>query len=98
MMPEDKEFTRRDAMKLGTAAAATAVTLAGAPAIVHAAPDQVKYGIIGIGGRGQYLMHHLSRVDNGRCVAVCDVNMEHADLGIQALGGGNNPKKYKDYR
>ena len=97
-MSEDKDLTRRDAFMFGTAAAATAVTLAGAPAIVHAATDQVKYGIIGIGGRGQYLMHHLSRVENGRCVAVCDVDEEHAKLGIQALGGGNNPKIYKDYR
>ena len=73
-MSEEKELTRRDAMKFGTAAGAAAVTLMGAPVIVHAAPDQVRYGIIGIGGRGQYLMQHLSRVDNGRCVAVCDLD------------------------
>ena len=55
-MSEESILTRRDAIKFGTAAAATAVTLAGAPAIVHAATDQVKYGIIGVGGRGQYLV------------------------------------------
>jgi predicted dehydrogenase len=97
-MSEEKDFSRRDAIKFGTAAAATAVTLTGAPAIVHAAQDQVRYGIIGVGGRGQYLMHHLSRLDNGRCVAVCDVDEDHANLGIQALGGAQKPKYYKDYR
>lgn len=97
-MSEERDFSRRDAIKFGTAAAATAVTLTGAPAIVHAAPDQVRYGIIGVGGRGQYLMHHLSRVDNGKCIAVCDVDEDHANLGIQALGGPQKPKYYKDYR
>jgi predicted dehydrogenase len=96
-MPEDKDFTRRDAMRIGTAAAATAVTLSGAPAIVHAATDQVKYGIIGVGGRGQYLMHHLSKVDNGKCVAVCDLDEESAKKGIANLGQPVN-KIYKDYR
>ncbi|HEY3839766.1 MAG TPA: Gfo/Idh/MocA family oxidoreductase [Bryobacteraceae bacterium] len=97
-MPEDNEITRRDAMKFGSAAAAaTAVTLTGAPAIVHAATDQVKYGIIGVGGRGQYLMHHLSKVDNGRCVAVCDLDEESAKKGISNLGQPVN-KIYKDYR
>src|SRR5690349_15665974 len=96
-MPEDKDFTRRDAMRIGTAAAATAVTLTGAPAIVHAATDQVKFGIIGVGGRGQYLMHHLTKVDNGRCVAVCDLDEESAKKGIQNLGQPVN-KIYKDYR
>ncbi len=95
-MPETNDFTRRDAMKLGTAVAATAASLSGAPAIVHAATDQVKYGIIGVGGRGQYLLHHLSKVDNGRCVAVCDVDDEHAQLGVKLAG--SNPKTYKDYR
>src|SRR5690349_16154238 len=97
LMSEEKDFSRRDALKLGSAVAATAATLGGAPAIVHAATDQVKYGIIGIGGRGQYLMHHLAKVDNGRCVAVCDLDEESAKKGIANLGQPVN-KIYKDYR
>lgn len=99
---ENTDFSRRDLIKLaGTAtsvAAAAANTLQGAPAIqtVQAATDQVKYGIIGVGGRGQYLLKHLSKVDNGRCVAVCDVDDEHGQIGAQLAG--TSPKIYKDYR
>ena len=57
---------------------AGAVTLAAAaPAFLKAAnTDQVKFGVIGTGGRGSYLLKHLTKVDNGRCVAICDVD-EH---------------------
>ncbi|MCU1261355.1 MAG: oxidoreductase domain protein [Bryobacterales bacterium] len=96
-MPENTDISRRDVVKLAGAAAA-ATTLQAAPSIqtVHAATDQVKYGIIGVGGRGQYLLHHLSKVDNGRCVAVCDVDSDHAALGVKLAG--SKPKIYSDYR
>ncbi len=101
-MPENAsdpiDLTRRTAVKLAGTAAAVASSLQAAPAIrtVRAAADQVKYGIIGVGGRGQYLLHHLSKVDNGRCVAVCDVDSDHAAIGAKLAG--SNPKLYTDYR
>src|ERR1700694_5715669 len=101
-MPDKNDVSRRDLMKIaGTAsglAAVAANTVQAAPAIqtVKAATDQVKYGIIGVGGRGQYLLKHLSKVDNGRCVAVCDVDDEHGKIGAQLAG--TSPKIYKDYR
>jgi len=85
-------ITRRDAVKAGAA-------LAAAPAFlksVHAANNQVNYGIIGTGGRGQYLLGLLKGVDNGRCAAICDVSDEALDKGKLAIG--NEPKTYKDYR
>jgi predicted dehydrogenase len=96
-MPDNIDISRRDVVKLaGAAAAATTLQTASAVQKVHAATDQVKYGIIGVGGRGQYLLHHLSKVDNGRCVAVCDVDSEHAALGAKLAG--SSPKVYSDYR
>ncbi len=61
--PETKGITRRDAVK-AAGAAGVAVGLvnavkAEAPAFlksVHAANNQINYGIIGTGGRGQYLL------------------------------------------
>ena len=79
-MSETNDLTRRDVVKLAGTAAAAATTIQTA----RAATDQVKYGIIGVGGRGQYLLHHLSKVDNGNCVAVCDVDCEHAAHGREA--------------
>ncbi len=98
-MSENKDFTRRDVVKLAGAAtvAAAAVTqFQGAPAIVKAAPDQMKFGVIGTGGRGSYLLKHLTKVDNGRCAAVCDLDDVRLNKAVTIIG--TNPTKYKDYR
>jgi predicted dehydrogenase len=63
---------------------------------VHAANNQVAYGIIGSGGRGQYLLGLLKSVDTGRCVALCDISDDALNKGKLAIG--TNPKTYKDYR
>ena len=99
-MPEKSNPTRRDVVKAaGVASAAAAIgELQGAPAIlrVHAASDQMKYGVIGTGGRGTYLLKHLTKVENGRCVAVCDLEEERRNGAAATIG--TNPTKYKDYR
>jgi predicted dehydrogenase len=97
-MPEKQDFTRRDVVKLaGAVTAAAAITqIQKAPAIVHAAGDQTKYGVIGTGGRGAYLLKHLTKIDNGRCVAICDVDDAKLDKAAGVIG--SNPTKYKDYR
>src|SRR5260370_36095903 len=35
-------------------------------------------------------------MDNGRCVAACDINPDNLKQGVETIG--NNPKQYKDYR
>jgi predicted dehydrogenase len=84
--------TRRDALKIGAAA------IASGPAIlnVHAASDPVKFGAIGLGSRGSYLLDHLAKLETGRCVALCDVNQQALDDTAQKLS--TNAKKHKDYR
>src|SRR5215211_9524650 len=96
-MARNEGITRRDAVKV---AGATGVALGlastvknDAPAFlksVHAANNQVPYGIIGTGGRGQYLLGLLKSVDNGRCIAICDVSDDALAKGKQSIG--NDPK------
>ena len=95
-MAQDNDVTRRDFVK--AAGAVTAVAAAGAPFIqkVHAANDQVQYGFIGTGSRGNYLLKHLHETDAGRCVAVCDNYEPNLKKGVDTAG--NNPAAYKDYR
>src|SRR5436309_1208646 len=98
-MQNASNLTRRDAVKIaGTvgAAVSAAVQLGGAPAIVKAAGDQIRFGLIGTGSRGDYLLKHLKDIDNGRCVALSDIIQEHLDRSAQTIG--TNPGKYKDYR
>jgi predicted dehydrogenase len=85
------DLSRRDALKAGAA-------IASAPAIlkVYAANDAVKFGVIGVGSRGSYLVDHLAKLDTGRCVALCDLNQTALDETARKLS--THPRKYKDYR
>lgn len=102
-MAQQEDVTRRNVVKLagaaGMAAAVASTTkLEGAPAIlkVRAASDQVRFGMIGTGSRGSYLLKHLAGIDNGHCVALCDVQDEALDRGVETIG--TKPKRFKDYR
>uniref|UniRef100_Q02CM8 Oxidoreductase domain protein n=1 Tax=Solibacter usitatus (strain Ellin6076) TaxID=234267 RepID=Q02CM8_SOLUE len=98
-MAQDKDVSRRDVLKVaGAVTAVAAATVNRAPAIqkVRAANDQVQFGMIGTGSRGSYLLKHLKGIDNGRCVALCDINDENLKHGVDTIG--TNPKTFKDYR
>ena len=101
----ERKVTRREAAKLaGSVAAAlgvanvAATNLKGAPAIlgVDAANERVSFGVIGTGSRGSYLLQHLKGIDNGHCVAICDINSDNLQHGYDTIG--TNPQKFKDYR
>src|SRR5580700_3415477 len=98
-MAQDTDVSRRDFVKTaGAVTAAAAAVVQSAPAIqkVRAANGQVQCGMIGTGSRGSYLLKHLKDIDNGRCVALCDIQQDKLDLAVQTIG--NNPKTFKDYR
>ncbi len=98
-MSAKQDPSRRDFVK--TAGAATAVAAAGAfgaPTIhkAYAAGDPVRYGVIGTGSRGSYLLRHMAGLTNCRCVAVCDVYGPNLESGQKTAGPG--VAGYKDYR
>lgn len=97
-MSEENDLSRRDVMKIGAATGIAAAALGSAPAILKArAPsDQIKFGMIGTGSRGTYLLDHLTKIDSGHCTALCDINQEALDNAANVIK--TNPKKYKDYR
>jgi predicted dehydrogenase len=97
-MAQDKDLSRRDVLKTAGAVTAAAAVIQGAPAIqkVKAANDQVQFGMIGTGSRGNYLLKHLKDIDNGRCVALCDIQEDPLKEAAKTIG--NNPKTFKDYR
>ena len=94
----DEPVSRRDIMKIGVITAGSVAVVTAGPYIrvARAASEPLKYGFIGPGSRGAYLLKHLSTMDSGRCVAICDINPEALDAG--AAIAGSNPRKYKDYR
>ncbi len=58
--------------------------------------DQVTYGLIGTGDRGQYLLEHLNGIDQGRCAAVCDIYGPNRSKGAHVAK--SKPAAYRDYR
>ena len=97
-MPKPKDLSRRDVLKTAGAVTAAAAVLESAPAIrtAKAASDQVQFGMIGTGSRGTYLLKHLKDIDNGRCVALCDINKDALDGAVKEIG--TSPKTFTDYR
>jgi predicted dehydrogenase len=99
-MSENKDLTRRDVVRTASAVTAAVVGAAAAssqaPAVVKAQGPKTKYGMIGTGSRGSYLLKHLKGIDSGECVAICDTKDEALKRGSETIG--NNPKQYKDYR
>ena len=95
-------MTRREAVCTVAGAAVVAAAAAhfveGAPAILSARADSnaVKFGMVGTGSRGSYLLKHLKNIHAGTCVAICDINDAAMNKAQETYGG--SPKRYKDYR
>jgi len=96
-MEHEQGVSRRDFLKTA-AAAASALPLAGAPAIIAdpGPTDAVRYGIIGTGTQGCTLLKFLTTIPEGRCLATCDIYPPNLKKGLETIGG--NPDTYEDYR
>lgn len=95
----EASFTRRDAIKTAAVAGAAAATVFdAAPWVqrVKGAGNQINFGLIGTGSRGQYHVKHLNTIDTGRLVAACDIYQPNLDKAIAA--SKDKPQGYKDYR
>ena len=89
---EGQDVTRRDFVKVG-------VTVAGAALAIQklsAADNRVRYGVIGTGLQGRYLLRHMAGLQGCQCAAVCDVDPSNLNQGASAAGA--SPQAYKDYR
>jgi predicted dehydrogenase len=99
-MANKQDFTRREVVQMAGAvsAAAAASRLQGAPAIqkVRGANNQVQYGFIGTGSRGQYLLKHLKAMEGGRCVALCDIDESAMRKAAELVP--QKPAMHKDHR
>lgn len=97
-MENKKEVTRRDFLKVATAAVAvgSAKPVAGAPAILTSpAPNNVvHYGMIGTGTEGCTLLRFLTTIPEGRCIATCDIYPPNLKKGVETIG--TNPDTYPD--
>jgi predicted dehydrogenase len=61
------------------------------------ANERPRIGVIGTGGRGQYLLREIKKTLDVECVAVCDVYDERRDKAAE-IAANPGVKKYGDHR
>ena len=95
-MENESDMSRRQFLK-ETVAAGTSVALMGglAPAQVLGANDKIRVGVLGSGGRAQYIMELFSSNPSVELAAVCDVYEPHREKALTKASP--NAKGYLDY-
>ncbi len=76
--------------------ASAALTTAASAGRVRGANDRIRVGVVGTGGRGQYLMKALNQIGGVEWVAVCDVYDVRRDQAGKIAG--IPVQKYNDHR
>ncbi len=94
------KFNRRAFLKSSLlATASTAVLPAGSFARVLGANDDIRYAVVGFGGRGKDHIKEMHEVKGTRMVALCDVDQHTLDRELkQCENQGEQVKGYADVR
>jgi predicted dehydrogenase len=96
-MIRKSDLSRRKFLKDTAAGAASAAVLGGLmPARVLGANDRIRVGVLGSGGRAQYVMGLFKKFPAIQFVAVCDVYGPHREEALKIAGP--DAKGYVDYR
>jgi myo-inositol 2-dehydrogenase/D-chiro-inositol 1-dehydrogenase len=64
----------------------------------YQANSAVSFGIIGTGGRGQYVGALMAKDPNARIAAICDKYADRIDAAKTNVPGADGAKTYRDYR
>src|SRR5690242_13198125 len=82
-------FNRRNFLVASAAAAAQSA--------LGQAGERVKTAMIGVGGRGSYLLTGVLEQPNAEVVAICDIKPDRLDKAATAAKR-DNPKTYTDWK
>jgi len=88
-LPHMSSFDRRTILK---------TALSTSTAFAYQASSAVRFGIIGTGGRGQYVGTLMAKDPNARVTAVCDPYPDRIDAAKTKIPGAADAKTYRDYR
>jgi len=91
----DHDVTRRDFLRLGVAAGATAA-LGNLAAAQQKSADQIRCGFIGVGGRGTALLDQTLGFDDVALLAICDIKPDRLSNAISMVQQrrGGKPHTY----
>jgi predicted dehydrogenase len=96
-MENESDISRRQFLK-DTVVAGAGVALTGGltPSRVLGANDKIRVGVLGSGGRAQYLMDLFNENSSVDIVAVCDIYDPHREKALKKTS--SDAKGYLDYR
>lgn len=81
-----------------TVVQAAPLVVASRTAFSYQANSSIGFGIIGTGGRGQYVGTLMTKGPSSRLVAVCDKYADRIDAAKTKVPGADAAKSYRDYR
>ncbi|MBL8221782.1 MAG: Gfo/Idh/MocA family oxidoreductase, partial [Bryobacterales bacterium] len=76
----------------------TPLILSSATAFSFQANSAVRFGIIGTGGRGQYVGTLMAKDSNARITAICDKYADRIDGAKTKVPGADKATAYRDYQ
>ena len=84
---------------LGISGAAVVVSTARAERRVDV-NSKINLAVIGVGGRGNFLLNHFAGQDDVAITALCDVNESNLARAVASVNkiNGNKPRTYDDFR
>ncbi len=92
-------ITRRHFLKQGSVAAAALSFSARSWSQVAGANDDIRIGIIGLGGRGDTHIQEFKNMKGARITALCDVDKDHLDREVGKFkAAGKEVEGYTDLR
>lgn len=90
----ETKLSRRDVAK---GAAAGLMVVRPETAFGYQANSKVQFGIIGAGGRGQYVGGHMARDGRARLAALCDIYPDRIDQAKTNIPGADTARVYRNY-
>lgn len=97
-MSRENDFSRRDFLNTTTRMAGGLAFMKGSSARAQNDSDvKIRWGIVGIGARARSHIQALNRQNDCEIVALCDIDSEHLQNGVQQVEGPS-PRTYLDYR
>src|SRR4051812_26907973 len=88
-------MTRRHAL---TGGAANILLVKHGTAFGFQANSAVSFGIIGTGGRGNYVGTHMAHDPRTRLTAICDIYPDRIDKAKTSVPGADKARVYRDHR
>jgi myo-inositol 2-dehydrogenase/D-chiro-inositol 1-dehydrogenase len=96
-MKEKHPVSRRNFLQKSTIAISAPAVLGLSSSLLGKEPAEVKFAVIGTGGRGRHLLGEALKVPGTRVTALCDIDPDALDQALKA-SSSHKPKTYSNYR